>query len=172
MEWGVAFWGADFLVQEIGLQESGAAIVMSAFFAAMAAGRIFGGRLSRAFDSFDLLVWTLVLASVGFPIFWLGGSPAVCLAGLMVLGLGLANVYPLIASIAVGLVPGQADVAIARLIFTGSTAILAAPFALGVLGDLLGIKTAFGIMVPIGVAAIVLILGMRRAQANVAKTTS
>ena len=57
------------------------------------------------------------------------------------------------ASIAVGLLPGEADLAISRLLFTGSTAILAAPFALGILGDVLGIEKAFGVLVPISVAA-------------------
>jgi MFS family permease len=164
IEWGVAFWGADFLNQEIGLSKSGAAISMACFFVAMAVGRMFGGRLARAHDSFNLLVWTFVVAAIGFPIFWLAGSPALSLAGLMLMGLGIANVYPFIAAIAIGLVPGQADVAIARLIFTGSMAVLAAPFALGVLGDLLGIKAAFGIVVPISIAALALVLGMRRAQ--------
>lgn len=167
MEWGIAFWGADFLDQEVGLSKSGAAIGMACFFAAMAAGRIAGARLARKRDNVALLVRTLVLAAVGFPIFWLAPLAAVSLAGLLLLGLGLASVYPLIAAIAVGLVPGQSDVAIARLIFTGSTAILAAPFALGVLGDLLGIQAAFGIMVPISLAAIGLSLAMRRSAASI-----
>ena len=34
----------------------------------------------------------------------------------------------------------------------------------GVLGDLVGIKTAFGIVVPLTLTAIAMVLGMRRAQ--------
>ena len=75
------------------------------------------------------------------------------IAGLLLLGLGIANVYPVVASIAVGLLPGEAEVAILRLMFTGSSAILAAPFALGIFGDVLGIGNAFGVLVPISVAA-------------------
>ena len=166
MEWGVAFWGADFLVQEVGLAKSSAAIAMAGFFAAMALGRMNGARLTRAFDGFNLLVGTFVLAAVAFPIFWLGPYPAVNIAGLLLLGLGIANVYPVVASIAVGLVPGEADVAIARLMLTGSSAILVAPFALGILGDLLGISTAFGVLVPISLAAVATSVGMRRVNGS------
>ena len=74
-------------------------------------------------------------------------------AGLFLHALGIANVYPVVASISVGLLPGEADVAILRLLFTGSSAILAAPFALGIFGDVLGIENAFGVLVPISVAA-------------------
>jgi MFS family permease len=100
------------------------------------------------------------------PIFWLGSHPTVSIAGLLLLGLGIANVYPVVAPIAVGLLPGEAEVAILRLIFTGSSAILAAPFALGIFGDVLGIGNAFGVLVPISVAAIAIAVGMQRANAQ------
>ena len=85
---------------------------------------------------------------------------------MLLLGLGIANVYPVVASIAVGLLPGEAEVAILRLMFTGSSANLAAPFALGISGDVLGIGNAFGVLVPISVAAIAIAVGMQRANAQ------
>lgn len=168
-EWGLIFWGADFLTREMRMSTSSAAVSMSGFFAAMAIGRLSGSRLTRRWNSYDLLVGTFVVSAAGFPLFWLSGVPALGVIGLFVVGLGIANVYPLVASIAVDLVPGESDVAIARLIFTGSLAILAAPFALGVLGDLVGIKAAFGIVVPLTAGALAVVLAMRRAAASDAR---
>lgn len=161
-EWGFAYWGADFLHRVVGFSTPSAAIAMSGFFVAMAGGRLFGARLAGRFDPFDLVLGAFCLAAVGFPMFWLAGSPVLALAGLALVGLGIANVYPLVASIATGLTPGRADVAIARLLFTGSVAVLAAPFALGVLGDLVGIELAFGIVAPVLVSATLLSYEMRR----------
>jgi MFS family permease len=166
IEWGVIFWGADFLNQELDMSKSAAAISMSGFFVAMAIGRFSGSRISRRFNHYDLLLWTFLIVAVGIPFFWLSGQVAMTVVGLFLIGLGVANVYPLVASIAIGLAPGDSDVAIARMLFTGSLAVLAAPFALGVLGDLFGIKAAFGIVVPLTVAAISVVLGMRRAHGS------
>jgi hypothetical protein len=60
-----------------------------------------------------------------------------------------------VASTAVDLLPGEADVAISRLKFTGSTAILA---------DVVEVEKAFGVLVPIGVAVIAIPVGMRCAN--------
>jgi predicted MFS family arabinose efflux permease len=163
-EWGFAYWGSDFLHQEMGFSTSSAAIAMAFYFVAMGAGRLAGGVLTRRFGSYDLLIGAFAVAVIGFPIFWLTGSKVLCLIGLMLVGLGISIVYPLVASIATGLLPGRSDIAIARLLFTGSCAVLAAPFALGILGDLVGIKAAFGVIVPVLVAAFALVIGMRRTQ--------
>jgi MFS family permease len=165
-EWGFAYWGSDFLHQEMGFSTSSAAIAMAFYFVAMGAGRLAGGVLTRRFGSYDLLIGAFAVAVIGFPIFWLTGSKVLCLIGLMLVGLGISIVYPLVASIATGLLPGRSDIAIARLLFTGSCAVLAAPFALGILGDLVGIKAAFGVIVPVLVAAFALVIGMRRTQAR------
>ena len=166
-EWGFAYWGSDFLHQEIGYSTSNAAIAMAFFFVAMAIGRLAGGRLARKYDSYDLMVWAFAIAGAGFPIFWLSGSRELSVIGLMLVGLGLSNVYPLIAAIATGLVPDRTDVAISRLLFTGSCAVLAAPFALGILGDLVGIKWAFGVIVPVIISALVTVIAMRHVQVTV-----
>lgn len=164
IEWSFVYWGSDFLNKEVGFSTSSAAIAMASFFVAMAVGRIAGSRLARKFDSFDMMVWAFVISAVGFPIFWLSGTPPLSILGLILVGLGISNVYPLIAAIATGLVPGQSDIAIARLLLCGSSAVLAAPFALGVLGDLFGIKWAFAIVVPVIGLALIIVLEMRKGQ--------
>lgn len=152
-EWSVAYWGADFLHERIAISRSSAAIALSLFFIAMAAGRFAGSRLARNVDAGRLLVGSLAVALCGSVGFRLAPSIVLGLVALVVLGLGLANVFPTAASLATGLAPGRADAALARMLMISSLAILAAPLILGVLGDEVGIERGFGITIPIlGVA--------------------
>jgi fucose permease len=158
VEWCVAYWGADFLEKGVGLGRSAAATALSVFFFAMLAGRILGSRLARGVQGGVLLLLTLCVALAGFPLFWLSAVPALSLLGLFVVGLGVGSVYPLAISVGVAAAPGRTDTATARLGLAGSGAILTAPFVLGAFADRVGIERAYGIVVPLLLAAVALAL--------------
>jgi hypothetical protein len=61
-------------------------------------------------------------------------------------------------SAAIASAPGNSDAAAARLAIGGGGAILVAPFVLGSLADRIGISTAFGIVIPMLLAALALAL--------------
>jgi fucose permease len=168
-EWCVGYWGADFLADGTGLTRPAAATSLTAYFAAMLAGRVVSSRLARTLPLAILLAATLFLALFGFPLFWLSPGTLLALAGLFVTGLGIGGVYPLGVSAAIASAPGNTDAAAARLSVGGGGAILMAPFVLGALADRVGISTAFGIVVPMLLAALVLALiaGRRGPQASV-----
>jgi len=157
-EWCVAYWGADFLADGTGLSRPAAATSLTTFFAAMLVGRIASSRLARTLPTTLLLAATLGLALVGFPLFWFSPGSILTLAGLFVTGLGIGGVYPLGVSAAIASVPGNSDAAAARLSIGGGGAILVAPFVLGALADRIGIATAFGIVIPMLLAALALAL--------------
>jgi fucose permease len=166
VEWCVAYWGADFLENGAGLRRSAAATALSIFFAAMLAGRLLGSRLARGMRGGVLLLATLCVALAGFPVFWLSAMPALNLLGLFVVGLGVGSVYPLAISVGVAAAPGRTDTAAARLGLAGGGAILTAPFVLGAFADRVGIERAYGIVVPLLLAAVVLtLLAWRMGQA-------
>jgi fucose permease len=109
---------------------------------------------------------TLCVALVGFPVFWLSAVPAPSLLGLFVLGLGVGSIYPLAISVGVAAAPNRADTATARLGLAGGGAILTAPFVLGAFADHVGIERAYGVVVPLLLAAVVLtLLGWRMGEA-------
>jgi predicted MFS family arabinose efflux permease len=155
-EWCIGYWGADFLVNGVGLEPSGAATALSVFFVAMLTGRLVGSRLARRMPGATLLTATLCVALAGFPLFWLSGVPALSLIGLFITGLGVGSVYPLAISVGVAAVPGQTDAATARFSLAGGSAILLAPLVLGAFADRIGIEGAYGIIVPLLLAAVVL----------------
>jgi fucose permease len=153
-EWCVGYWGADFLADETGLTRPAAATSLTAFFAAMLVGRVASSRLARTLPTAVLLAMTLFVALLGFPLFWLSPGTLMALAGLFLTGLGIGGVYPLGVSAAIAAAPGDTDAAAARLAIGGGGAMLVAPFVLGALADRVGIGTAFGIVVPMLLAAL------------------
>ncbi len=157
-EWCIGYWGADFLADGTGFGRPGAAAALTVFFAAMLTGRVAGSRLARIVPPTTLLAATLCVALVGFPLFWLSAGTALTLAGLFVTGLGIGSVYPLGVSAALAAAPDNTDAAAARLAVAGGGAVLLAPFALGAVADRVGIGTAFGIVVPMLLAAVSLAL--------------
>ena len=157
-EWCVGYWGADFLADGTGLTRPAAATSLTAFFAAMLVGRVASSRLARTLPPAILLAATLFAALLGFPLFWLSPGTLLALAGLFVTGLGIGGVYPLGVSAAIAAAPGNTDAAAARLAVGGGGAVLVAPFVLGALADRIGIGTAFGLVVPMLLAALSLAL--------------
>ena len=165
-EWCLGYWGADFLADGTGLTRPAAATSLTAFFAAMLVGRIASSRLAHTLPPAVLLAVTLFVALLGFLLFWLSPGTLLALAGLFLTGLGIGGVYPLGVSAAIAAAPGNTDAAAARLAIGGGGAILVAPFVLGALADRVGIGTAFGIVVPMLLAALslALIAGRRGRQ--------
>jgi fucose permease len=146
IEWCLIFWGADFLEKVVGLSQVNAAIMMSLFFGAMVLGRFAGSWLSRVVPSPTLLLLAIGITMVGFPLFWLARLIPLNLVGLFIAGLGVANMFPLTLSVALSVVPQQADVASARVSLGGGLAILLAPLVLGWTADQLNIQNAYGIV--------------------------
>lgn len=153
VEWCMAYWGAEFLASVVGLEPALAASAMTLFFVAMVGGRLIGSRLAWRFASAHLLYAALAIALVGFLLFWLGSGAALSLIGLFVAGLGIANFYPLTVGVATGAVPELIDTATARLAVAGGSALLLAPFVVGAIADLVGMRWGFGIVAPLLVAA-------------------
>lgn len=145
VEWCMIFWGADFLEIRVGLPRVTAAGSMTFFFAATVIGRIAGSRLARLTRPINLLLVAVLLVIIGFPIFWLGQSPVVNIIGLIIVGFGVSNLFPMTISAVTMLVPQLSDLVSARAAFGAGTAILISPQILATAADDIGIFNAYGI---------------------------
>ena len=150
VEFSLIFWGADFLTAA-GLDVSTAATTVSLFLWGMVAGRLVGRQVSLRLPADRLLAVALGIAAAGFLLYWLSPRLPVTIVGLFVAGLGVANLFPVSAALALGAAPGFSNEAGARLSFASGTAILGAPLLLGALADAVGIAWAYGV-VPIFIA--------------------
>jgi fucose permease len=108
----------------------------------MLLGRVAAGYLVRRVAQATLLIAALAITTAGFVAYWGGTSPLISIAGLFVVGLGIAPLYPLVTNFAVGAAGAAKDVATVRLAVAFGTSLLVAPIALGFLSDNVGLSPA------------------------------
>lgn len=150
VEFSLIFWGADFLTAA-GLEVGAAATTVSLFLWGMVAGRIVGRHVAQRLAADRLLPVALVISATGFLLYWLAPLLPLTILGLFVAGLGVANLFPVAAALALGAAPGLTNEGGARLSFASGAAILCAPLLLGALADAVGIGLAY-IIVPVFIA--------------------
>jgi fucose permease len=146
VEFCMIFWSADYLENVLGMLKADAAQAVSLFFAAMILGRMAGSRLVQRFSAPKVVTVSILIASIGFLVFWKTGSVLLGLSGLFITGLGVASLYPLILSLTIGAANNNTVQASARATLASGTAILALPLVLGRLADAVGIGLAYGVV--------------------------
>jgi MFS family permease len=158
VEFCVIYFGAE-LLATTGLSATAAATAMSAFYLGILVGRIGAALLTRSAGRTVLLVWlSLGVTAAGFLLFWLAGVPVPAVAGLLICGLGVANLYPLSLALALAAAPGRGDTVNARVQLLGGVLVVTAPYLLGSLADHLGLTAAFTVEPVLVVASALLLL--------------
>jgi MFS family permease len=165
VEWCLNLWGADFLITQVGLSQVAASTTMSLFFLSAVVGRVGASLLARIWSDRMLLWLAFGAALIGFPLFWLALAPALSIVGLLIAGLGVANFYPLILSLALSVAPQHSDAASARIALGSGSAMLSMPLLLAWIADLVSIQQAYSIVVALLALAIAIMImvGRRRA---------
>ena len=138
-EGAVTDWGALHLRETLQATPAIAAAGYGAFALAMACGRLGGGRLVRALGTTPVLVGGALLAAAGMLAAALAPTAAVALIGFALVGLGLANVFPLAIARA-GAAGGSSGVALASTV--GYTGLLGGPPVIGLLVGAVGLPAA------------------------------
>ena len=146
VEFCMIFWSADYLENTLGMLKVDAAQAISIFLAAMIIGRLAGSRLVQLVSARRLVIASIFVASIGFLVFWTTNTIILGLAGLFGTGLGVASLYPLLLSLAIGVVNNNTVQASTRATLASGTAILTLPLVLGRLADMVGIHLAYGVV--------------------------
>jgi predicted MFS family arabinose efflux permease len=163
IEFCVVYFGAELLTVSDGLATGTAATGMAVFYAGILAGRAGGAGLTSRPGLAARLVWlSLALTAAGFGAFWLSHQPVAALAGLLVTGLGAANLYPLSLALALQAAPGSTDAANALTQLLGGVIVIVAPIALGALASHIGLSAAFAVEPVLIVASALLLAGGTR----------
>ena len=162
VEFCMISWSADYAEIILGLSKVNAAQAVSLFLAAMIIGRLAGSRLVQHFSAQRVIIGSILVAGVGFLLFWRSGNVTLGLAGLFIMGLGVASLYPLILSLAIGTASDNTIQASARATLASGTAILALPLVLGRLADSLGIQQAYGIVAVLLISVFVIMFATGR----------
>jgi fucose permease len=157
VEFCMIFWSADYLEVGLGVPKVNAAQAVSLFLGAMIVGRLASSRLVQRFSTHRIVLASILLASAGFLAYWIAVNPVIAEAGLFVTGLGVASLYPLTLSLAIGAAAGKSVQASARASLASGVAILALPLVLGRLADAVGIRQAYGVVFLLLVSAFLII---------------
>src|SRR4030095_327092 len=137
-EGAMADGSAVYLHDTLGSSPSVAAVGFAAFSLAMAAGRFTGDGLAGRLAPRRVRRGSSVLAAAGLGTALLLGHPAIGVVGCALVGLGIANIIPVLFSAAArvpGVPPGQALAAVAT---TGYLGFLAGPPLIGVVAETAG----------------------------------
>jgi predicted MFS family arabinose efflux permease len=151
-EGAVLDWSAVFLHEARGQNPAVAGLGYAMFAVAMAVMRLAGDGITSRFGGETVVRLGSALAAAGFLLAILAPWPAAGLIGFALVGVGAANVVPVLFS-AAGRVPGMAPgLAISTIATLGYCGILAGPAAIGFIADHLGLPAALGIVAVLLVA--------------------
>jgi Major Facilitator Superfamily len=167
-EGAMADWTAIWLYRSLGTSAAVAAMGFAVFSLAMAAGRLAGDHVvARQGARAHLEAGSLVAAaSLGAAL--VIGHPVAALLGCVGMGLGLANVIPIVfraAAAVPGLPPGQGLAAVTTVGYSG---FLAGPPIIGLVAEVTGLPPALGLVVlaAAAIAALAAVLPRRDAKAS------
>ena len=158
-EGAVTDWGALHLRETLGATPALAAAGYSCFSLAMACGRLTGGVLLRRLGETRLLGGGALLAAAGMTAALVTSSPELALAGFVLVGLGLANLFPVTIARA-GAHSGSHGVALASTV--GYSGLLGGPPAIGFLAEHAGLPAALASVPLLAVVAAGLALGVAK----------
>ncbi|WP_342236121.1 MFS transporter [Inquilinus sp. OTU3971] len=151
-EGAVLDWSAVFLHEARGQDPAVAGLGYAMFAVAMAVMRLAGDGITSRFGGETVVRFGSALAAAGFLLAILVPWPAAGLIGFALVGVGAANVVPVLFS-AAGRVPGMAPgLAISTIATLGYCGILVGPAAIGFIADHLGLPAALGIVAALLVA--------------------
>jgi fucose permease len=162
-EGAMADWGGLYLRRDLGAEPALAALAFAFFTAGMTVGRLSGDRINHRIGSVALLRIGAALTAVPLAAMLLLGTPAAALAGLFVIGLGVANGVPLMFSAAGRQPDAPSGTAIAAVSSMGSLGFLAGPPFIGFVADAISLPWALATLI---VAAVVVFALARRATAR------
>ena len=170
VEFSVLLWAPAYLERVVGLPPAEAASFAAVFALAMLVGRIAGSALVGRLTMGRLYVGALAVTLAGFALYW-SGQVILAVAGLAVLGLGVALLYPLSLGLALEAAGSRGVAASTRFMFAVGLAILIAPFVLGALADRVGLALAHLVIPGLTLAALVclVVAGRLDRQATLAR---
>lgn len=145
-EGGVLDWGALFLSQLRGVPMQDAGVGYTLFAVAMSIGRLIGDRLVVRFGRYPVVLAGSLIAAAGFFSMVFIPAPLANLAGFVCIGLGLANIVPILISATAKQHDMPPELAIAATTTMGYSGILIGPAFLGGLAQLAGLAAVFFVL--------------------------
>jgi len=146
-EGAMADWSAVYLRDSLGSSMHVAAIGFAAFSLTMSLARLSGDQVVRRLGAPAVLRASGVVAAGGLGVALLLGHPAAAIAGCATVGLGIANVFPILLSQAGRLPDIEPGRALAAVTATGYCGFLAGPPLIGLAAEWISLPAALAVVV-------------------------
>jgi fucose permease len=146
LEFSLSFWLASYLNGSVGLGRQEAVLMVSGLYGANLTGRLLASRLARRATSERLLGASLILALVGLPLLLAARGAAVAAVGIALTGIAIGAMFPLTASMHVGVSSRNADGAIGQVQGIASIGQILGPFAVAAIAQAAGLRVGLFIL--------------------------
>lgn len=142
-EGAVLDWSALFLITEHGIDAAQAGFGYSLFAVTMTIGRLFGDRVVAWAGGSRVIIVGGLVSALGFALSVFAPNQSLVWVGLMLVGIGAANIVPILFTAAGRQTDMPASMAIAAVTTVGYAGILAGAGAIGVIAGFWGYSAAF-----------------------------
>nr|BAG24110.1 probable beta-phosphoglucomutase [Pseudomonas cichorii] len=146
-EWGVGFWGAEYIKTHVQTSASVAATLMSLYFAGTVCGRLASSYALRRVAPLTLLTAVILSAIATLLVLSLIEGLVGTAIFTFVLGACLGNFFPLILGSAMRVAPHASSALSTQASQAVGVALLLAPFLLGLLSERIGVEAAFSLLI-------------------------
>lgn len=139
-------WGALFMTTTKSIQPDTAGLSFAIFSVAISIGRLFGDRLVEWIGIRKVMTGSGIIAAIGFIIVMEAPSAWIAFAGFVVVGLGAANLIPLLFTIASRQKKMPVPLAISSVTTLGYLGLLIGPAMMGFIAHATSLYVVFGIV--------------------------
>lgn len=146
VEGAVLDWGALFMTESGFARAESAGVAYLLFSIAMTAGRLTGDAVNARIGDRAVLVWGGILSASGFAVALLTSHAAVASAGFFLIGLGAANIVPVLIRGAGSQTAMPAGLAVAAVTTAGYGGQLLGPALVGFVAKAIGLHGAFWVL--------------------------
>lgn len=136
-------WSGIYLTQQYGVNTTFAGLAYTFFAIAMTTGRFTGHYLIRYFGEKKLLTYSAICATLGLALVSIAPHWWLVLVGYTLVGTGCSNIVPIMFSRAGRQTVMPSAVALSCVSTLAYTGILVGPAFIGMIGELIGLKTVF-----------------------------
>ena len=143
MEGAAMDWSGIYLTQQYGVNTAFAGLAYTFFAIAMTTGRFTGHYLIRYFGEKKLLTYSAICATLGLALVSIAPYWWLVLVGYTLVGTGCSNIVPIMFSRAGRQTVMPSAVALSCVSTLAYTGILVGPAFIGMIGELIGLKTVF-----------------------------
>lgn len=145
-EGGMMDWTAIYMIDILGASDSHGAYAFALFAAAMAGGRLVGDAVTRRVGHVALIRTGGLFCALSVAILLFADSVVLCLAALVLCGLGVANMVPAVFARAGNVGADAAGRAISIVTTMGYSGLLLGPALLGFLAQATSLVVSFGLI--------------------------